>query len=100
MKIITLTLNPAFDVHCCAPDFQAYHENLAEVTLREAGGKGVNISRALTAFGISNTAFVVLGEENAADFRAAETPNFPTVTLNLFRHGYRRKASRDNRSVR
>ena len=69
MKIITITLNPAFDVHCFTEQFNPFHENLAKVTARVAGGKGVNISRALTANGIENTALVVLGNENANEFR-------------------------------
>ncbi len=68
MKIITLTLNPAFDVHCFAENFAPYHENLAKVTDREAGGKGVNISRALSAFGVDNLALTVLGDENGESF--------------------------------
>lgn len=70
MKIITLTLNPAFDVHCHAPAFAPYRESLATVTSRDAGGKGINISRALTANGIGNTALAVLGEENGEEFRS------------------------------
>ena len=69
MKIITLTLNPAFDIHCYAEDFQPFHENFAKITAYEAGGKGVNISRALTANGVENTALVVIGEENGESFR-------------------------------
>ena len=68
MNIITLSLNPAFDIHCDIPDFAPYHENLARITHRDAGGKGINISRALLANGVDNLAFVVLGEENAAVF--------------------------------
>ena len=68
MNIITLCLNPAIDVHCDIADFAPYHENLAQVTHRDAGGKGINISRALCANGVENLAFVVLGEENAASF--------------------------------
>lgn len=68
MKLITITLNPAFDVHCYAEDFKPYHENLATVTEREAGGKGVNISRALSVNHIKNTALIVTGAENRADF--------------------------------
>ena len=71
MRIITLTLSPAYDVHCSMERFEAYRENLATVTSRDAGGKGVNISRALTKNGISNIAVVVLGEENRADFTEA-----------------------------
>lgn len=68
MKIITLTLNPAFDLHCHTPHFAPYHENLAEITEYQAGGKGVNISRALTVCGVENLAFLVLGEENGDAF--------------------------------
>lgn len=68
MKIITLTLNPAFDMHCYVEQFRPFHENVADVTSFEAGGKGVNISRALACNGIENLAVVVVGDENSADF--------------------------------
>ena len=68
MEIITLTLSPAFDIHCRASAFQPYHENIVEVTARDAGGKGVNISRALARFGRSNTAVLALGKENGDEF--------------------------------
>ena len=71
MKIITLTLNPAFDVHCHVPVLVPCREHLATVLSRDAGGKGVNISRALTENGVENIALVVLGRENASDFRAS-----------------------------
>ena len=69
MNIVTLTLNPAFDIHCYVEKFAPFHENLAKVTDREAGGKGVNISRALCANGVENLALVALGDENAQSFR-------------------------------
>lgn len=68
MKIITLTLNPAFDVHCSAPELTLYRENLATITSIEAGGKGINISRALIQNGVDNLAFLLVGEENGEDF--------------------------------
>ena len=68
MKIYTLTLNPAYDVHASCDSFSAGHENLARIESREAGGKGVNISRAMTENGIANTAVIVLGKDNCADF--------------------------------
>ncbi len=68
MKIITLTLNPAFDIHCYTDDFKPFSENLANITSYEAGGKGVNISRTLMANGISNTAYIVVGDENKEGF--------------------------------
>ena len=73
MKIITLTLNPAFDMHCFAADFKPFCENLADVTALDAGGKGVNISRALTSLGVENKALVVLGKDNGDAFRRALT---------------------------
>ncbi len=69
MKILTLTLNPAIDVHCHTENFRPYKENQCVVTDREAGGKGVNISRALTFNGVENLALVVLGGENGESFR-------------------------------
>ena len=69
MKIYTITLNPAYDVHASAVTFSAGCENLANIISREAGGKGVNISRALQTNHIPNTAVVVLGTENAEQFR-------------------------------
>lgn len=67
--IYTITLNPAFDVHAFADRFEAFHENLARVESRQAGGKGINISRALVQNGVKNTAIVVLGDQNAAEFK-------------------------------
>lgn len=76
MNIITLTLNPAFDVHCHTEQFFPFHENLAHITARDAGGKGVNISRALANYGINNNAVLVLGEENADEF-LSKLPQIP-----------------------
>lgn len=70
MKIYTITLNPAYDVHAYAEHFAPFHENLAHITSREAGGKGVNLSRALVNGGTDNTAVIVLGKDNCADFKA------------------------------
>lgn len=84
MKILTLTLSPAFDVHCHVAAFAPYHENLAKIISRDAGGKGINISRALTQNGVANTALVMLGTENGTDFcRALESDglNLRTVTV-------------------
>ena len=84
MKIITLTLNPAFDMHCHIENFKPYHENLAKITDYDASGKGVNISRALNVGGTENLAFVVLGAENGDSFArglAADKINFRSITL-------------------
>ena len=71
MKIYTLTLNPAYDVHAFAKSLTLNCENLARIESREAGGKGVNISRALCNGQIPNTAIVVLGKENGDEFKNA-----------------------------
>lgn len=68
MKIITLTLGPAFDMHCHADKLILDHENLVYMDLCQAGGKGVNISRALVRNGTANLALLVLGQENAHSF--------------------------------
>lgn len=68
MKILTLTLNPAFDIHCGVEEFLPEHENHMKSYRRHIGGKGVNISRALHENGVESTAFVVLGTQNSADF--------------------------------
>lgn len=68
MNIVTLTLNPAYDLHCTTTAFEVEKENFVSIISRDAGGKGVNISRALTENGVENTALIVLGEENSLDF--------------------------------
>ncbi len=68
MNIVTVTLSPAFDIHCEASSFVAGHENIAHITEREAGGKGINISRALAVQDVPSVALVAVGEENSEDF--------------------------------
>jgi 1-phosphofructokinase family hexose kinase len=41
---------------------------VVDITSREAGGKGVNVSRALNSVGRENTALVVVGDENGDEF--------------------------------
>lgn len=69
MKIYTLTLSPAYDIHAWADTFELDKENLVHLRSREAGGKGINLSRALCSAGVENTAIAVLGKENAREFR-------------------------------
>ncbi len=71
MKIYTITLNPAYDIHAYTKRFAPFRENLAEVLTKNAGGKGVNISKALNSVGVSSTAVIVLGKENCAEFKEA-----------------------------
>ncbi len=67
-KIITLTLNPAFDLHCKIKDFELRSECYAETLSVDAGGKGINVSRALKVNGTDSLAIVVVGAENAMEF--------------------------------
>lgn len=69
MNVITLTMSPAFDVHCKAETLTLHQENFAHILSTEAGGKGVNLSRALRVGKVPTTSVVVLGEENEALFR-------------------------------
>ena len=68
MKIVTLTLCPAFDIHADSETIALNRENIARVTEYDAGGKGVNVSRALSRFGVNNTTVVAVGEENCDEF--------------------------------
>lgn len=82
MRIITLTLNPAFDLHCFAKELKLYSENFVKGSSSEAGGKGVNISRALSANGIDNQALVVVGKDNAeAYLEALEKDNLSVLPI-------------------
>ena len=82
MNIITLTLNPAFDLHCYAEAFLPYHENVFDVTARDAGGKGINVSRALTKNDVENLAVAVVGKENGAEFlRSLENEGLKTAAV-------------------
>ena len=71
MKVYTLTLSPAYDVHAVCDDFEKGRENLIEITSREAGGKGVNISRALLAAGIESKAVILIGSDNSDEYERA-----------------------------
>ena len=71
MKIYTLTLSPAYDVHAVCEDFEKGRENLTELTSRDAGGKGINISRALFSAGIESVPIVLLGDENSSEYESA-----------------------------
>ncbi len=71
MNIVTVTLNPAFDMHCFCGDFCAYRENFAVVTELDAGGKGVNISRALSAADVKNRAVIAVGRKNGSEYLKA-----------------------------
>lgn len=78
MNLITLTLNPAVDLHCQTDTFVPFHENLAEITSRDLGGKGVNISRALFTNKISSIPIILIGEESLGEFQEGLKKQIPT----------------------
>ncbi len=84
MKIITVTLNPAFDIHCIVENLQIYKENYASDVIKHAGGKGINISRALKKYGIDNTAYCILGDAGGNEFLSmleADGINCQSITV-------------------
>lgn len=70
MNIITLTLNPAIDVHLRADVLTPSGYNTARFLRRDSGGKGINVSRALGAWGVDSLCYAVIGEDNAEEFAA------------------------------
>lgn len=66
MKIITVTLNPVFDVFFDLDGFALHKENHVDNIYRCLGGKGLNVSRVLKANGTDSIAFVLLGNENGS----------------------------------
>lgn len=68
MNIITVTLNPAYDVHYYLDRFVPFTENYARSVFTQAGGKGLNVSRALKRNGIDSLAYIFAGRENSENF--------------------------------
>lgn len=63
--ILTITLNPSVDRTVSVPELVVGDVNVISFVRDDAGGKGVNVSRALTAQGFETTAIVVGGGEQA-----------------------------------
>jgi len=61
-KLITVTLNPVLDKTLWVHAFRAGKTFLADRSETYAGGKGVNVSRALQKFGIHSTATGIIGK--------------------------------------
>ncbi len=69
-NIITIALNPAYDLHYNIENFTPFKENYVSGIRIEAGGKTVNISRVLHVNGTESAAYVVMGRDNCRDFVA------------------------------
>lgn len=59
--VLTVTVNPALDVSMAIDHLVPDHKLRAHDCRREAGGGGVNVSRALRRLGVPSTSFVVVG---------------------------------------
>lgn len=82
MEIVTLTLSPAYDAHVYCDEFLAGRENHVKLISKNSGGKGLNISRALSEYGIKSLAVMLLGNENRSEFEASlSTDNVTPLIL-------------------
>ena len=83
MNIITITLNPAVDLHYSLERLTPLGYNEARFMRRDSGGKGVNLSRALLAGGVKSTCYIALGKAGAEEFLSPirECGIDPLVTL-------------------
>src|ERR1700746_277177 len=61
--IVTVTLNAAIDRTITVPNFQRGQRHRASAGLALAGGKGINVARALKALGVPVTATGLAGGE-------------------------------------
>ncbi len=68
INIVTLTLNPVIDTHYQLQDFGLEADNRALSVIKSAAGKGINISRALSVFGVPSRAVALLGRDNSDFF--------------------------------
>jgi len=71
MNTITITLNPAYDIYCRISSFELHRENLIREVFRSAGGKSINITRALVKNGLPSEAIMLLGRNNCEFYENA-----------------------------
>ena len=63
-KVVTVTLNPCLDKTLCVSELKSGEVNRAQKSMLDAGGKGINVSRALTNFGVDNVAMAIVGGDS------------------------------------
>ena len=66
--IYTVTLNPAIDKTVTVHNLSVGAVNRVASVREDAGGKGINVSRALMKNGVKNTAACIVGCENGGEF--------------------------------
>ena len=67
-NIISVTLNPSIDVTLWTDGMDMDATNRVLEETREAGGKGINVSRVVQTFGLPNLCLSVVGEDNSGEF--------------------------------
>jgi 1-phosphofructokinase len=67
-NIITITLNPSIDVTLWTDGLNIDEVNRVVKETREAGGKGINVSRVIKSFGIPTLCMSIIGRENHDEF--------------------------------
>ncbi|MDR1929083.1 MAG: 1-phosphofructokinase [Treponema sp.] len=68
MKIVTITPNPAIDLTVKLEKLIPGEVHRAEFSTAHAGGKGINVSSRLAAYGMTSAASGFLGHDNAGFF--------------------------------
>ncbi|MBC7658919.1 MAG: hypothetical protein H7249_04355 [Chitinophagaceae bacterium] len=68
-NILTITVNPAFDLTGLAHSFQAGCVNRIHSQQGDASGKGINVASFLAGFSVPVTASGFLGSQNDQAFR-------------------------------
>ncbi|MBR7092704.1 MAG: 1-phosphofructokinase family hexose kinase [Clostridia bacterium] len=68
IQVITVTLSPSIDVTLLVDGLDTDKTNRVLGERRDVGGKGINVSRTVNAFGINNACLAVAGEDNRLEF--------------------------------
>jgi len=66
--IVTVTLNPAIDMNLTVPDWRFDDTNRAVSVRKDAGGKGINVSRVVAEMGVVTRALCFLGGHSGREF--------------------------------
>lgn len=72
--IITITTNTAIDWHLTVPHWDTADAALASHSVEYAGGKGVNVSKALASLGHASACLGFVGAQSQASFQALHSP--------------------------
>src|SRR4030095_10152656 len=81
-RLVTVTPNAAIDWTCFVPELRVGARHLAQAGDRQAGGKGVNVSRVLAALGGPVRPVVIVGGETGTEIeRDLERSKLAPVTV-------------------